>query len=164
MPNIHLSVLDMKYIKSSSFDVVQNDIDALNRLQVDLISKTSKPKLIRDRMDLIRMIKQENFRLVVARDIDLNSHDEPSIVGMATIHWIELLTKINAYVDDVVVLETYQGQKIGKKLMLELIRIAREVCAHCVDLTSNSTRTVANKMYVNMGFEKKNTNYYRLKL
>ena len=161
MPNVHLSIIDKKYVHSATFGQLTNDVTAINTL---LSALTKHPKLIRDRMDLIRIALQSNLRLVVARDIDINSQDNPNIVGMASVHWIELPTKINAYIDDVVVLETYRGQKIGKKLTEELIRIARAVCASCIDLTSNPTRIEANPLYQKLGFEKKPTNYYRLKL
>ncbi len=166
MPNIHLSVIDRKYVRSATFGQLVNDTTAIIQLLRELLDdpKCERPIRIRDRMDLIRIALQDNLRLVVARDIDINSQDHPNIVGMASVHWIELPTEITAYVDDVVVLGTYRKQKIGLKLMQELIRIAKYVCAECLDLTSGPQRIKANELYVGLGFEKKDTNYYRLKL
>ncbi|MBI3633403.1 MAG: GNAT family N-acetyltransferase [Candidatus Vogelbacteria bacterium] len=169
MPNIHLSVVDRKYVHSATFGMLCNDVDAVNALLRELAGKPDPDKppkavRVRDRMDFIRIALQDNLRWVVARDIDKSSQKEPNIVGMAMVHWMELGSKINAYVDDIVVLETYRGQKIGKKLMEELIKTAKDVGAECVDLTSKPSRTVANLMYVKMGFEKRDTNYYRLRI
>lgn len=170
MPNVHLEVLTERYVHNENFLVVNHDIAAINRLLAELTKDPKDPHkklpFIRDRLELLEIVKQGNLRLVVARDLEKNRYDELSLVGMATIHWHKLPTKVNAYIDDVVVLadDKYRGKGIGKKLTLELIKIAKEACANCIDLTSNPTRTEANGLYQKLGFEKKDTNYYRLKL
>ena len=161
MSNVHLEVLTARYVENENACAVYNDLDGINKL-LTVLSTSSKP--IIDRLELLKILRQDNLRVVIARDIDKNRYEEPSIVGMATIHWHKLPTKINAYIDDVVVDEEYRGQKIGKRLTRELIRIAKEACANCIDLTSNPNRTEANGLYQKLGFEKRETNYYRLEL
>ena len=166
MPNVHLSVIDRKYVHSATFGQLTNDVSAIIGLLRELTNdpEGKKSVRIRDRMDLIRIALQENLRWVVARDIDINSQNEPNIVGIAMVHWTELGTKVNAYIDDVVVSSKYQRQGIASKLTDELIKQAQLVSAKCIDLTSKPDREAANKLYIKKGFKLRNTNAYRLDL
>ena len=158
MPDVTIETIDQMYIATQYPVASVNDLLAINRLLTEL---TSKPRIINS---LLRIVAQRNFGLVVARDLEKNRFQDQTIVGMGTIHWIELPTKVNAYIDDVVVSSTYRGQKIGERITKELIKIAKSAGAQCIDLTSNPKREAANKLYQKLGFVKKETNVYRLNL
>ena len=61
-----------------------------------------------------------------------------------------------------VVSESYRGQGIGKKLMDFAIQFVKEQGVSLLMLTSNPARVAANNLYVKLGFEKKETNVYRM--
>lgn len=86
------------------------------------------------------------------------------IVGIAMIHIWEIPTKKKCFIDDVVVDKNYRGMKIGKRLTLALIEEAKNQNTECVDLSSQPKRKEANAMYEKLGFKKRETNYYRLRV
>jgi len=63
-----------------------------------------------------------------------------------------------------VVDELFRGKGIGKKLIHKLIDIARKKKAKHISLYTNTKRVAANVMYQEMGFFKKDANYYRINL
>lgn len=84
------------------------------------------------------------------------------IVGMATITIINILSGKKGYIDDVVMLEEYQGRGIGKELTLRLIEIGKNEGVKFIDLSTNPSRLAANALYQKLGFVKRDTNVYRL--
>ena len=67
--------------------------------------------------------------------------------------------------DEIVVLPSYRGQGIGRTLLQRIIDFAKNKLAPIdLRLTSNPTRTEANAMYQSLGFEKRDTNVYKMSL
>ncbi len=160
LANIFIAAITKESIKSSWSVALKNDLIAINRLLAEL---TNNPRIL-DESELLKIVTQENLKLVLARDIRKDGLKEPNIVGMSILHWIELPTKINAYIDDVVVLPDYRGQKIGEEITNDLIFWAKNAGAKCIDLTSAPKREAANRLYQKLGFVKRETNVYRLNL
>ena len=67
-----------------------------------------------------------------------------------------------ADVESVVVSSKYRGRGYGRELMTMMIDVAKSLNVHHVQLTSNPKRVAANKMYQNMGFERYETNCYKM--
>ena len=108
---------------------------------------------------LERVVASHDTHLFAAFDND--SH----IVGCATLCVFDSPTGRKASVEDVVVLSLYRGQGLGKRLMEHLIDYARENLGDMdLHLTSHPTRVAANALYQSLGFEKRNTNFYRMKI
>lgn len=68
------------------------------------------------------------------------------------------------YIDDVVVDPNYRGKGYGKALSLHCLKVATEKKCKRVELTSRPSRVEANQLYQSLGFEKRETNVYRLDL
>ncbi len=86
------------------------------------------------------------------------------LVGLASLFVIHKIEYSTGMIEGVVVNEAYRGQGIGKKMMQALVKKAKELKLVHLDLTSNPTRVAANRFYRKLGFEKRDTNVYRLKL
>ena len=87
------------------------------------------------------------------------------IVGCATLCVFDSPTGRKASVEDVVVLSTYRGQGLGKRMMEHLIDYSHENFGDIdLHLTSHPTRVAANALYRSLGFEKRDTNFYRMKI
>jgi ribosomal protein S18 acetylase RimI-like enzyme len=86
------------------------------------------------------------------------------IVGMALLCITARIGRRTGQVEDVVVDGEYRGEGLGKKLMQNLIEVARKKKLKEIYLTSRPSRVAANALYQNIGFEKKETNAYCLKL
>ena len=125
--------------------------------------------------DLLGLMKELNADLKVTAQqqqrsvaspgtrIFVAENDEKHIVGCATLCVFESPTGRKASVEDVVVLPAYRGQGIGRTLLQRIIDFAKTKLAPIdLRLTSNPTRTEANALYLAMGFEKRDTNVYRM--
>ena len=71
---------------------------------------------------------------------------------------------IIAQIEDVVVDEAQRGKGIGQALSKKLLERARARGARIVQLSSHPAREAGNKLYQKLGFEKWDTNFYKMKL
>ena len=77
------------------------------------------------------------------------------IVGFFQITYIPYLTYMGrwrALIEGVRVHKSYRNQGIGKKLILESIRLARKKSCHLVQLTTDKKRPEAISFYESLGF------------
>ncbi|SRR5581483_4030301 len=127
--------------------------DAFQRLVPQLTSNNPPPSLD----DLAALVNSESSTLLIARA------DDGSIVGAACLTVYRVPTGVRAIIEDVIVDESARGQGIGEALVRRSLDIAREKRASGVSLTSNSKREAANRLYVKIGFVRRETNayYYR---
>ena len=97
-----------------------------------------------------------------------NSHlfflmKDEQIAGMLTVGIYHSPTGGKAWIEDVVVDETFRGQGLSKPLIAHAIEFVKSKQIPLLMLTSNPKRIAANKLYQAMGFERKETNVYRMK-
>ena len=106
------------------------------------------------------------FRQLLDSD---NSHlfflvKDEQIAGMLTVGIYHSPTGGKAWIEDVVVDEAFRGQGLSKLLVAHAIEFTKSQGIPSLMLTSNYKRIAANKLYQAMGFERKETNVYRMKL
>lgn len=87
-----------------------------------------------------------------------------SLIAMATLSVCHLLTGTKAWVEDVVVDQKYRSQGFARILLHHLIHKAKDFHVDSINLTSRPSRFAANKLYQSMGFEKRETNVYKMDL
>ena len=97
-----------------------------------------------------------------------NSHlffiiKDEQIAGMLTVGIYHSPTGGKAWIEDVVVDETFRGQGLSKVLVAHAIEFVKSQQIPLLMLTSNPKRIAANKLYQALGFERKETNVYRMK-
>lgn len=91
--------------------------------------------------------------------------NEGRIVGCATLGVYCSPTGYKGAVEDVVVAQTHRGQGLGRKLLEAIIDFAgNELGDVDLHLTSRPQRVAANALYQSLGFERRETNFYRLKI
>ena len=91
--------------------------------------------------------------------------DSGHIVGCATLCVYDSPTGKKASVEDVVMSSACRGQGLGRLLMEHVIDYARRELGDVdIHLTSRPHRVQANELYQRLGFEKRVTNAYVLKL
>lgn len=98
---------------------------------------------------------------------DANVHvyvirDEGHIVATGTLCIKHTLEFSIANIESVVVRSQYRGRGYGKELMAVMIDSAKKKNVHHVQLTSNPTRVAANRLYQELGFERYETNCYKM--
>ena len=97
-----------------------------------------------------------------------NSHlfflmKDEQIAGMLTVGIYHSPTGGKAWIEDVVVDETFRGQGLSKLLVAHAIEFVKSKQIPLLMLTSNPKRIAANKLYQAMGLERKETNVYLMK-
>jgi ribosomal protein S18 acetylase RimI-like enzyme len=137
------------------------DIEIVTDVDDDLCASVARliPQLSRSApapgADVLgRIVSDPATTLFVARS-------EDAIVGMLTLASFQVPTGVRSWIEDVVVDEAARGQGAA----VALVQAALDESARCgsrtVDLTSRPHREAANRLYLRMGFEVRQTNVYR---
>jgi ribosomal protein S18 acetylase RimI-like enzyme len=100
------------------------------------------------------MVADEATTLFVARG-------DSDIVGMLTLATFQSPTGVRAWIEDVVVEGAARGSGVAAALVQAALERAAELGARTVDLTSRPDREAANRLYLRLGFEIRQTNVYR---
>ncbi len=128
-------------------------VEAFERLTPQLSSSNPPPSA----EALETIAASDATRLLVARS-------DRVIVGSLTLVLVRIPTGLRAIIEDVVVDEQVRGQGVGRALNEAALELARDAGAVTVDLTSRPSREAANRLYLSLGFEVRDTNVYRYKL
>jgi ribosomal protein S18 acetylase RimI-like enzyme len=91
----------------------------------------------------------------------LLAHDDGVLVGMLTLAVFLLPTGVRAWIEDVVVDDAARGNGVASALVQSALQLADTRGARTVDLTSRPEREAANRLYLRLGFELRETNVYR---
>jgi len=129
-------------------------LEAFQRLVPQLTSNNPAPTM----EDLALLVRDSSSTLMVART------DSGLIVGALTLAVYRVPTGVRSIIEDVIVDESARGMGIGESLMNYAIDLARDKGAQNISLTSNPIREAANKLYLSVGFKKRETNAYQMKL
>ena len=127
--------------------------EAFQRLVPQLTNNNPPPSL----NDLADLVRDSSSTLMVARN------EKQEIVGALTLAVYRVPTGIRSIIEDVIVDNSARGQGVGEALMLRAIEIAKEKGAGNISLTSNPLRESANRLYLRVGFKKRETNAYQMK-
>jgi ribosomal protein S18 acetylase RimI-like enzyme len=136
-------------------DVTEEVVTAAARLIPQLSSSAPAPTIA----ELEAVATGPGSMLFISRRIE---GDRP-IVGMLTLVIYRIPTGTRAVIEDVVVDGSARGAGAGAALVAAALEAARKAGAHNVDLTSRPSREAANRLYLRMGFEQRETNVYRFR-
>lgn len=105
------------------------------------------------------MVASDAVHLLLVRD-----RSTAKVLGMLSLVVFPIPTGVRAWIEDVVVDEPARGLGLGRLLTTEALALAERLGAETVDLTSRPSREAANRLYVSVGFELRETNVYRYRL
>jgi len=130
-------------------------VSAMARLVRQLSRSAPEPTVA----EVAEMVGSPASRLLVARP-----DGGGPIIGTLTLAVFRIPTGVRAWIEDVVVDEAGRSQGVGTALITAALRVAAEVGARTVDLTSRPSREAANRLYRSLGFVLRETNVYRVEL
>ena len=139
------SIIEIKTYSPEYLEAMQRFLDQL----------TTSPMKLTENM-FQQLLKSENSHLFFLMK-------DEQIAGMLTVGIYHSPTGGKAWIEDVVVDETFRGQGLSKLLVAHAIEFVKAQQIPSLMLTSNPKRIAANKLYQAMGFERKETNVYRMK-
>lgn len=139
------SIIEIKTYSPEYLEAMQRFLDQL----------TTSPMVLTESM-FQKLLKSENSHLFFIMK-------DEQIAGMLTVGIYHSPTGGKAWIEDVVVDETFRGQGLSKLLVAHAIEFVKAQQIPSLMLTSNPKRIAANKLYQAMGFERKETNVYRMK-
>lgn len=124
----------------------------LKQLMIELTDKVELTQTT-----LVSVLKDRNNHLSVMQDSD-------RIIGCATLCIFQFPTRTKGSIEDVVISFTYRGQHLGQHLIEHVLQEAQRFAPIELHLTSNPKRVAANHLYQSLGFHKKETNCYVMKI
>ena len=127
-------------------------ISAFEKLIPEL---TNEKNRIPTKEDLQKAISSENNYLFIATE-------GFEIIGTLTLVFYWVPSGVKTWIEDVVVNDSARGKGVATALMWHAINMAMKKGAEKVDLSSRPWREAANNLYLKLGFEKRETNMYRL--
>ena len=125
-------------------------VEAWQRLMPQLSASAELPSA-----QWLETILASDSELFVAR------HPDAGIVGSLTLVLTCIPVGRKAWIEDVVVDGNFRGKGIGEALTKAAIARAQAAGARNINLTSRPDREAGNRLYERLGFELKNTNFYR---
>lgn len=129
---------------------VARELDEL----MEHLAPAPRPRLTRERLE--RIISSPYATLIVAEQ-------EGRIVGSLTLQRYTTPVTDKFWIEDVVTLPEVRGRGVGRALLREAIRMARQITPEAtIYLTSNPHRTAARELYRSEGFEQYETGVFRL--
>jgi len=128
-------------------------VEAFRRLLPALSPSAPQPTLAQ----LQEIIGATCNALLVARLDD-------TIVGSVTLVFITIPSGRRARLESVVVDPSARQRGIGEALCRAAIRLAGDAGVTQIDLTSSPARAAANRLYARLGFQRRDTNVFRLPL
>jgi len=149
---------DATVLNKIEIEIVNNITDDVVEAFQRLIPQLSKSCPAPSKRQLEDILKQESCaKLIVARNNN-------KIIGSLTLILFQIPTGTRLWIEDVVVDESQRGLGVGEMLTRFAVNYAKTQRARTIDLTSNPSREVANKLYQKVGFKLRDTNVYRIDL
>jgi ribosomal protein S18 acetylase RimI-like enzyme len=131
-------------------EATQELVDAFARLLPQLSAGRETPDL----GQIAEIVAATGANLFVARD------DAGVIVGTLMLLVYRIPSGLKARIDDVVVDEAARGRGVGEALTRAAMEHAENAGARLVELSSRPHRDAANRLYLRVGFERRETNVY----
>ena len=138
-------IIEIQTYSKEYYEAMQRFLDQL----------TSSPMTLTETM-FRQLLESENSHLFFLMK-------DGQIAGMLTVGIYYSPTGGKAWIEDVVIDESFRGQGLSKLLVAHAIEFTKAKQVPSLMLTSNPKRVAANKLYQSIGFGRKETNIYRMK-
>ena len=94
----------------------------------------------------------------------IGAFEEHKMIGMGLLHITQKIEGLEGHIEDVVVAKVGRGKGIGEEISKKLIHEAKKRGVNWIYLSSKADRVAASALYQKLGFQKRETNAYKLEL
>lgn len=127
-------------------------VEAVNRLLSQLVTSKS-----------INLSENELNEIVLSESSDIFlMYFNDNIIGMFTLASYITPSGRKYWLEDVVIDKDFRGKSLGRKLVNEAIIMLSDKGKSTLLLTSKPSRIAANRLYLSLGFNLKETNVYKM--
>jgi ribosomal protein S18 acetylase RimI-like enzyme len=144
-------------MKEQNIKIGENDIEQADIAVLNLLLKQLNPEALPVDLEKVQEVMNSGMILTL-RDVSSGN----ILIGIGVLVPIKKLFAFCGSVEDIVVDESYRGRGLGREIMKGLLEKSRALGMKFVDLTSSPEREKANRLYQSIGFERRETNVYRL--
>ncbi len=141
----------MEYRKICQEDCTPELQEAVNRLFGQLTS-------VKTPLELGQVLAEGSQTIV------LGCWENGQLLGMASMAAYTVISGYKGWIEDVVVDQAHRGRKLGRELMDRLVALGREQGLNEIYLFTGHTRLPAIALYESMGFARKDSHLYVMKL
>jgi len=156
-----LKWVSIKRLKTIAFDSNQK---ILKFIKKEFLFNLLEVKKLITQLDSSAKVNESSLYKAIINGYISRVYKKGKFVGMGWIFPRQTLLRRQAVVEDMIVDEKYRGKGLGEKILLDLIRWAKETGVEVIELTTNSKRIAANSLYKKVGFWLHETNHYLLNL
>jgi len=149
-------MLEIKVLKKNSVATLKE----VNRLMSQMSLSAVPPKAISAK-DFREILSQKNLSFLIA---EAKIAGSKKVVGILSLYFVRLPSGLIAVIEDLVVDHPYRLLGVAPLLVKQAIAMAVARRARHISLRTNPQRAEANKLYQSMGFQKRETNFYRINL
>lgn len=125
-------------------------------------------KLLRQLDESASFLTKEDVKSMIASPVNslfvARRKNNKEIVGMLTLIVYRIPVGKKGWLEDLVIDKVYRNKGIATKLIHYAIGNAKANGVLYVNFTSRPEKKDANRLYRRLGFEKRNTNVYRIEL
>lgn len=140
-----IEIIEVRNYTPEHMKIVQQFLDQLTS-QPMVLTEAAFKKLLADANSYLFFLLKDN-----------------EIAGMLTVGIYHSPTGSKAWIEDVVIDNSFRGQGLSKPFLNYAIEFVKQQDIPLLMLTSNPKRIAANRLYQSLGFEQKETNVYRMK-
>jgi len=83
-------------------------------------------------------------------------------ISLATLHFVESITRKSLVIEDLIVAEEYREQGWGKDLVEQIIKLGEKMEVDCIEVCTKKNNKKARRLYEKQGFKERNNVPYRL--
>jgi ribosomal protein S18 acetylase RimI-like enzyme len=128
--------------------------DELHEIFARLIPQLSASAPVPGAAEVSEMLAAKGTTILIARE-------GCAILGVVTLIVFRTPTGLRAQIESLVVDTAARRRGVGEALCRAALARAADAGADSVDLTSAPSRAAANRLYLRLGFERRDTNVYR---
>jgi len=141
-------------------------------MKIDILKKSDLNATVQNQIsNLFRQLSEDKTQVGLNELLDNKNQitiaycvDNEEIIGIALMCSYKVISGRKAWIEDVVVNLNSRGKGIGRKLINKLLEVGKEKNLTEILLFTEEHRTLAIKLYTDLGFKIKGSKMYTLKI